>query len=106
MAQLRHDFNEFVNRNAVIIVLGPDGPNAFKKYWAEQQLPFIGCSDIKSRVADLYHQEVNLIKLGRMPAMFIIDRHGSIRYLHYADSMQDIPPNSEILEIIDNLINE
>jgi peroxiredoxin len=83
-----------------IIALGPDGPNAFRRYWQEEQIPFIGCADIKSKVADKYYQEVNLLKLGRMPAVFVIDPQGQIRYAHYGDSMADIPPNAELLKVI------
>lgn len=66
-------------------------------------MPFIGCADIKSKVADLYYQEVNLLKFGRMPALFVIDRTGLIRYSHYGDSMADIPPNAEVLNVLDAL---
>jgi len=106
MAQLRQDYEEFVQRNAVIVVLGPDGPNAFLKYWQENELPFIGLADIKSRVADLFYQEVNLLKLGRMPALLIIDTKGKIRFVHYGKSMSDIPTNEEVLMVLDSINNE
>ncbi len=93
----------FQQRGAEIIALGPDGPNAFKRYWESEQIPFIGLPDIKSKVSDTYYQEVNLFKLGRMPAIFVIDRQGMIRYAHYGDSMKDIPPNQVILDVLDQL---
>jgi len=41
-------------------------------------------SDIKSsKWPTSYHQEVNMLKWGRMPAIFVIDREGVIRYGHY-----------------------
>jgi peroxiredoxin len=101
---LRQDCGEFSARGVEIIVLGPDGPNAFRRYWEEEHIPFTGCADIKSKVADRYCQEVNWLKFGRMPAIFIIDRAGVIRYGHYGDSMSDIPSNEEILGVIDQLI--
>ena len=96
-------YDEFKARNAEIIAIGPDGPNAFKRYWAENQIPFIGAADIRSRVADLFYQEVNLLKAGRMPAVMIIDLAGNIVYSHYGLSMADIPPNEELYEVLDNL---
>jgi len=66
-------------------------------------MPFIGCPDIKSKVANQFHQEINLFKFGRMPAIFVIDKEGLIRYSHYGDSMSDIPSNAEILKVIDEL---
>jgi peroxiredoxin len=103
---LRQDYAEFTRRGTSIIALGPDGPNAFRRYWDEQEIPFIGCADIRSKVADLYYQEVNLLKMGRMPAIFVIDRQGQIRYSHYGDSMADIPTNREVLGVIDAIQGE
>jgi peroxiredoxin len=100
---LRQDHALFEQRGAVVLVIGPDGPNAFRKYWEENELPFPGLADLRSRVADQYYQEVNLFKLGRMPALFIIDPQGQVRYAHYGDSMKDIPPNEEVLSILDSL---
>lgn len=93
----------FEERGAAILVIGPDGPNAFRRYWEENDMPFYGLADLRSRVANQYDQEFNLFKFGRMPALFIIDREGIVRYSHYGDSMQDIPPNSDVLAILDEL---
>jgi peroxiredoxin Q/BCP len=103
---LRQDWGEFTARDVEIIALGPDGPNAFRSYWEEEHIPFTGCSDIKSRVAGQYYQEVNWLKFGRMPVIFVIDLNGVIRYGHYGDSMSDIPSNEEILDVIDQLSAE
>ena len=51
----------------------------------------------------LYGQEVNLFKLGRMPAQVIVDKNGTARYVHYGHSMSDIPENSELFEMLDKL---
>jgi peroxiredoxin len=98
---LRQDYPEFVSRNIEIIALGPDGPNAFKHYWENEKLPFIGCPDLKSQVAAQYHQEINWIKLGRMPAVLLIDQQGEIIFRQYGDSMSDIPSNGEVLSVFD-----
>jgi peroxiredoxin len=100
---LRDHYQEFVKRGVEIVVIGPDGPRAFKKYWEEERMPFPGCADIGSKVADNYQQEVNLFKLGRMPADIIIDRTGIIRYMHYGESMSDIPQIQQLLDVIDSL---
>jgi peroxiredoxin len=100
---LTRDYAAFTAREAEIISIGPDGPNAFKQYWSANGIPFIGLPDPKHVVADVYNQEVHLIKLGRMPAIFVIDREGKIRYHHYGESMSDIPENTVILEVLDQL---
>ena len=104
MAHLRDDYGKFTALGAEVITLGPDGPRAFKNHWQINEMPFIGLSDIKSKNAEKYYQEVNLIKLGRMPAVFIIDPQGIIRYVHYGDSMKDIPENSELLMFIEKVM--
>ena len=74
MAQLRHDFKEFTSRHTQIVVVGPEDAAAFRDYWQQHKLPFIGLPDPTASVLKLYGQEVNLFKLGRMPAQVIIDQ--------------------------------
>jgi len=76
MAQLRQEYQEFVDRQAVMLVLGPENADAFEKYFRENDLPFMGLPDPKASVLKLYGQEVNLFKLGRMPAQVIVDKQG------------------------------
>jgi hypothetical protein len=52
-------------------------------------------------VLKLYGQEVNLFKLGRMPAQVIVDRNGVARFVHYGHSMQDILENAELLALLE-----
>jgi peroxiredoxin Q/BCP len=103
MAQLRQDFAEFEKRHTVILVAGPEDAEGFKAYWDTHRLPFIGLPDPTSSVLKLYGQEVNLFKLGRMPAQVIVDRSGVARYVHYGHSMSDIPDNEELFTILDEL---
>ncbi len=83
--------------------MGPDSPEAFKKYWAEQKIPFVGLPDPDHSVARTYRQEVNLFKMGRMPLNCVLDSKGFIRFVHYGNSMSDIPSNEAILHVIDEL---
>ena len=99
MAQLRQDHAEFSKRQAEIVIVGPEGAEAFAAYWQANRLPFTGLPDPKASVLKLYGQEVNLFKLGRMPAQVLIDRTGVARYVHYGHSMSDIPANEEILAL-------
>jgi peroxiredoxin len=100
---LRQDYEAFTTRGAEILVIGPDGPHSFARYWAEHDMPFAGLADIRSRVARMYEQEVNLLKLGRMPSIFVVDYQGKIQFAHYGDSMTDFPGNEHLLEVIDQI---
>ena len=106
MAQLRLDKDEFSKRGVAVLIIGPDGPNAFKHYWEQENMPFTGLADIKNKVADEFHQQVNWLKLGRMPAMVIVDKDGYIRWSHYGSSMSDIPEDKEILGLLDGMMKE
>jgi peroxiredoxin len=103
MAQLRQGYGAFVERGAQVVVIGPDNASAFRDYWQREQLPFIGLPDPQHGVLKRYGQEINLFKLGRMPAQVIVDREGIARYVHYGDGMSDIPSNEELLAVLDAL---
>jgi peroxiredoxin len=103
MAQLRQDYEKFSARDAEVVAVGPDGERAFRDYWQKEELPFVGLADPSHAVARRYGQEVSLLKLGRMPALMVIDKTGQVRHKHYGGSMSDIPPNSEILAILDSI---
>lgn len=85
------------------MAVGPDPQIAFKMYWAKEKMPFPGLSDSNHAVADLYGQEVKLLKFGRMPALLIVDKKGRVRFAHYAENMKDYPELQEMLDVLDNL---
>ena len=103
MAQLRHDYSQFVARDIEVVVVGPEDARAFAEYWHSESLPFVGLPDPTSSVLKLYGQEVNLFKLGRMPAQVLIDKAGLARFVHYGHNMSDIPENAEILALGDEI---
>jgi len=103
MAQLRRGYPEFVERGIEIIAVGPEDSKSFANWWHEHQMPFEGIADPRHLIAKMYGQQVKLLKLGRMPASFLIDKDGYIRYQHFGESMMDIPGNEEILSVVDKL---
>ncbi len=94
---MRRDHQLFKDHNVEIAVLGPEGPKEFQRFWEREKMPFTGLPDPEQIVLKRYRQEHRLLKLGRMPAQFIIDRQGIIRFAHYSSSMMDIPENREVL---------
>lgn len=101
MAQLRQDYQQFVARDAEIVVVGPEDRKTFASFWTKEQFPFVGLPDPDHVVADRYGQEVKLLKFGRMPAIMVIDKQGQVMQSHYADNMRDYPANSELLALLD-----
>ena len=105
MMQLHQDFNKFLEKDTIILVVGPEKRINFEKYFEENGFEFYGIPDETQKVLKLFNQEVNLFKLGRMPAQMLIDKEGILKYVHFGHSMKDIPSNQEIFDSIDNMIN-
>ncbi len=106
MAQLRQGYQKFVDRQAEVIAVGPERDNVFADFWHNEEMPFPGLPDPTHTIADMYGQEVNLLKLGRMPALVVVDKEGRIRYRHHGNSMSDIPSNETVLSLLDDLNRE
>lgn len=100
MAQLRQDYDKFIEHNTEVIVLGPESAFSFSLYWKSHKLPFIGLPDPTHSVLKHYGQEINLFKLGRMPAQVSVDMQGRVRFVHYGHDMSDIPSNEEMLDVL------
>lgn len=103
MAQLRDAYPNFTERDAEILAIAPDAPATLARYWEDHDMPFPGLCDENHAVADLYGQEVKLLKLGRLPSVFIIDRGGNLRWERFSSSMTDIPPVGVLLDLLDRL---
>jgi peroxiredoxin len=103
MAQLRQDHAEFVKRQTTILVVGPENASAFRKYWQENGLPFIGLPDPEHNILKLYGQQIKIFKYGRMPAQVLVDKKGIARFVHYGHSMSDIPDNASLFKLLDQL---
>jgi len=100
---MKQDFREFTSRNTTIVVVAPHSAEKVEKFWKEEELPMIGVPDKDGKLARLYGQEWKLLKLGRMPALFVVDRKGALAFDQYGKSMSDIPGNSEMLKVLDGL---
>lgn len=100
---MKNDFSEFVSRKTAILVVAPHDADEVSEYWKKEGLPMVGIPDNEGILSGLYGQEWKLLKLGRMPALFVIDSRGIVAYAQYGKNMSDIPGNSEILKVIDEL---
>jgi len=106
MAQLRRDYPKFVKRDAVVIAIGPESEEAFTHWWLEHKMPFTGIPDPKHSIANLYGQQVKLLRLGRMPEVVVVDKQGNMRLKHLGRAMSNIPGNKEVVALLDELNGE
>jgi len=100
---MKQDINQFTDWKAQIVVIAPHEAEKVNAYWGKENIPFVGIPDPDGRLGKFYGQEWNLIKLGRMPALFIIDRKGTIAFAQYANNMADIPENGKLFQILEGL---
>jgi peroxiredoxin len=100
---MRDNYSKYLERKATIAVIARHTAEEVRTYWERNKIPYTGIPDPDARVANLFSQQWKLIKLGLMPALFVIDRHGKIAYSYYSNSMGDIPPEEEILKVLDGL---
>lgn len=74
-----------------VVAFGPDGPSAFRAYFARERLPFRGVPDPGGRLLAQLGQEVNWLRLGRMPALLAVRADGEVVHVHRGRSMRDLP---------------
>lgn len=97
---MQKELSKFKSLGANVAVVVRDDDKSVKNYWQEKKLEYFGIPDKNKKLSELYKQQWNLVKLGLMPAMFVIDTDGKIKFVHYSGSMKDIPDNREVLEIL------
>jgi peroxiredoxin len=97
---MKKDHDLFVSRGASIVVVAPHPREEVEAYWTENALPFDGIPDPDKRLGGLYRQEWKMLRLGLMPALFVVGSGGKIAWLHYSRGMSDIPANEDVLEAI------
>ena len=72
-------------------MIGPDDAAAFTRYFDGHHLPFRGVPDRGGQLLAQLGQEVNWLRLGRMPALLAVARDGEIVHVHHGGSMRDLP---------------
>ena len=100
---MRQDYQTFRSNNAEVIAIGPGSNRAFRRFWEQHELPFPGVPDPGGGVLKALGQEFRLLKLGRLPGVIVVGRDGVIRFTHYGTAQWDIPPNSELLALLEGL---
>ena len=104
MARLARDYEKFQELNAELYPITADVlKNAEKLDTKYGRGKFPVYYDQSKNVPKLLHQEWKLLKLGRMPAMLVVDKEGIIQWAHYSSSMKDIPKNEVVLKILADL---
>ena len=100
---MKDDHEKFNQLGGKIVAVARHDEKKVQNYWKENQLPYMGIPDPDAGLGNLYHQQSKILKLGLMPAMFVIDKQGKIAFSHYSSSMSDIPTNDSVLKVLAGL---
>jgi len=100
---MRDDFERFRERKAAVAVIVPHDARRVKEFWEEENLPFTAIPDPDGNLGRLYGQQWKALKLGRMPAVFIVDTEGKIAFAHYGENMADIPSDEDLLAVLEGM---
>jgi len=103
MAQLRQDYQKYVDLETEVIAIGPEDAKAFTRWWHDHKMQFVGIPDPRHDIAKLYTQRFNILRGGRLPALMVVDKEGKLRLRLYGDAPSDIPPDEEILALLAKL---
>lgn len=97
---MRDQHATFEAAGASVAVVVRERPERLRGHWAGLRLPFVCVPDPDGRIAASWGQQWRLLRLGRLPAQFVVARDGRVAFAHYARHMADIVPNEGILAIV------
>lgn len=100
---MRHDYPEFQTRGAEILAIAPHTPEEVRAFFRRHPFPFPLLVDERHAVFDVYDVPSRLLSLGQRPGLFVVDKVGVIRYAHVGTQQWQIPPNREVLAVLDTL---
>ena len=80
-----------------MVAVAKDDVKSVQEHWAKEKIPYVGVPDPEGKIGNLYHQRS---KLGLMPAVFVIDRQGTLTMAHYGSGMKAIPTVEDILTAV------
>jgi len=103
MAQLRQDYEQFLSREAEVLVIAPDTLDNAQAYFKKNQLPYPGLIDDTQTVYEQFDIQSRMLSMGQRPGLFIIDKGGIVRYAYLGTQQWEIPSNTEVLAQLDIL---
>ncbi|NVM30235.1 MAG: redoxin domain-containing protein [Candidatus Helarchaeota archaeon] len=102
--RLGKEIDKFKQLNAEIYAITADrfeNARRLELRYAKEAFPIY--FDKTHEVVRMLHQEVKIFKLGRLPAVLVVDREELIRWAYYGEDLRDIPKNKEIFEVLEKL---
>jgi peroxiredoxin len=100
---LRDDYERFTALGAEVIAISAEGAGAAEAYLESHPLPYPVAIDADHETFDDYDVTSRLMSLGQRPGLFVVDGDGIIRYDSIGTQQWQIPPNEEVLSVLESL---
>ena len=96
---MREDIDRFTGAGATVIAVAPDTPEGVARFVRDRDYPFPLLADTDHTVFDAYDVINRLASLGQRPAVFVIDRSGTVRFDSIGTQQWQIPSNDSVLAL-------
>jgi peroxiredoxin Q/BCP len=100
---LREDIERFTTAGATVVAVAPDTAEGVARFVRDRDYPFPLLADSDHTVFDAYDVVNRLASLGQRPAVFVIDREGTVRFDSIGTQQWQIPSNDTVLALAASL---
>ena len=88
---------------ATVVAIAPDTAEGVGRFVRENDYPFPLLPDADHTVFDAYDVVSTMMSLGQRPALFVIDRSGTVRFDSIGTQQWQIPSNENVLTVVSSL---
>jgi peroxiredoxin len=97
---LRDDIERFTAAGARVVAIAPDTAEGVARFVRDNSYPFPLLADADHTVFDAYDVVSRMMSLGQRPAMFVVDRDGTVRFDSIGTQQWEIPSNDTVLAVL------
>jgi peroxiredoxin len=100
---LRDDISRFTDLGSQVVAIAPDTADGVARFVRDRPFPFLLLADIDHAVFDAYDVVSTMASLGQRPALFVVDRDGTVRFDSIGSQQWQIPSNDTVLKVLASL---
>lgn len=82
------------------MAIAPDTAEGVARFVRDNSYPFPLLADADHTVFDAYDVVSRMMSLGQRPAMFVVDRDGTVRFDSIGTQQWEIPSNDTVLAVL------
>lgn len=97
---MRDDIERFTAAGARVVAIAPDTAEGVARFVRDNSYPFPLLADADHTVFDAYDVVSRMMSLGQRPAMFVVDRDGTVRFDSIGTQQWEIPSNDTVLAVL------